>query len=174
MADAKPISPENLDRARAILAELRAGHPAQADGTARDDLPTWQREQVAIWALNLESCLAQYMAGTLALVDQLRGALAESCDAFVECTGPYAQSLAGGDLLRWRGLANPLLALPESFGCPDGGTCHHECMAQAITEGQAALCWRTVFAGPLSAAGYPDDEWPETGGMPPVLKSDDG
>jgi len=110
MADPKPISPENLDRARAILADLQAGHPAMQGVTSRDDLPAWQREQVAIWILNLESCLAQYMAGTLALVDQLRGALAEACDAFMQYTGPYAQELAGPDLRRWRGLANPLAA----------------------------------------------------------------
>ena len=42
--------------------------------------------------------------------DELRAALAEACDAFVECTGGYAQQLAARDLDRWRGLANPLLA----------------------------------------------------------------
>lgn len=49
---------------------------------------------------------------TLALT-AARKALAEACDAFVECTGPYALELAGPDLLRWRALANPLFEAPE-------------------------------------------------------------
>lgn len=36
--------------------------------------------------------------------------------------------------------------------CPDGGTCHHSCVER---------CWRVRNAGPLSAAGYPGDQWPE-------------
>lgn len=37
--------------------------------------------------------------------------------------------------------------------CPDGGTCHHECAASS--------CFRVKHAGPLSAAGYPGNSWPE-------------
>jgi hypothetical protein len=36
--------------------------------------------------------------------------------------------------------------------CPDDGTCHHEC-----TFG----CWRVTNCGPLSAAKFPDNKWPE-------------
>jgi hypothetical protein len=39
----------------------------------------------------------------------------------------------------------------ELRGCPDGGACHHAC---------PAVCWRVANCGPLSAAHYPDDEWP--------------
>lgn len=38
------------------------------------------------------------------------------------------------------------------MNCPDGGTCHHSCVER---------CWRVRNAGPLSAAGYPGDQWPE-------------
>lgn len=34
--------------------------------------------------------------------------------------------------------------------CPDGGTCHHKCLA---------ACFRVLNAGPLSGV-YPNDEWP--------------
>lgn len=37
-------------------------------------------------------------------------------------------------------------------GCPDGGKCHHRC---------AVGCWRVENCGPLSAAQFPDDAWPE-------------
>jgi hypothetical protein len=37
-------------------------------------------------------------------------------------------------------------------GCPDGGTCHHEC-------GRGG-CFRIDWAGPLSGV-YPGDVWPE-------------
>jgi len=36
-------------------------------------------------------------------------------------------------------------------GCPDGGTCHHEC---------EAACWRVSTCGPLSGV-FPGDRWPE-------------
>ena len=35
-------------------------------------------------------------------------------------------------------------------GCPDGGTCHHECRA---------ACWRVQACGPLSGV-YEGNEWP--------------
>jgi hypothetical protein len=38
----------------------------------------------------------------------------------------------------------------EPVGCPDGGTCHHEC---------ATACWRVRWVGPLSGV-YPGDRWP--------------
>ena len=38
-----------------------------------------------------------------------------------------------------------------SDGCPDGGTCHHEC------EGG---CFRVQFCEPLSDV-FPNDEWPD-------------
>jgi hypothetical protein len=41
----------------------------------------------------------------------------------------------------------------DTQGCPDGGTCHHECAASS--------CFRVKYAGPLSAADYPNNEWPE-------------
>lgn len=36
--------------------------------------------------------------------------------------------------------------------CPDGGRCHHLC---------AEACFRVLCCGPLSAAKYPGDTWPE-------------
>jgi hypothetical protein len=38
--------------------------------------------------------------------------------------------------------------------CPDDGVCHHQCSV-------ALRCWRVENAGPLSAANFPDNEWPE-------------
>lgn len=37
-------------------------------------------------------------------------------------------------------------------GCPDGGTCHHECE-------WATGCWRVRNAAPLAGV-FPGDEWP--------------
>ena len=49
--------------------------------------------------------------------------------------------------------AEQVAAVPQAqSGCPDGGTCHHQC---------ARTCWRVWNCGPLSAAGFPDDRWPE-------------
>lgn len=53
-----------------------------------------------------------------------------------------------------------LEAAPERPTCPDGGTCHHEC-EQGRTRSGVVPCWRVREAGPLSAAGYPGDRWPE-------------
>lgn len=36
--------------------------------------------------------------------------------------------------------------------CPDTGACHHRC-----TTG----CWRVLHCGPLSAAKFPDNRWPD-------------
>jgi hypothetical protein len=49
----------------------------------------------------------------------------------------------------------------DAYGCPDGGTCHHDCLAESV-----AVCWRTLNAAPLSAWS---DRWPREGGMAPVL-----
>jgi hypothetical protein len=40
--------------------------------------------------------------------------------------------------------------------CPDGGTCHHGC---AERDGR---CFRVQTCEPLSIAGFPGDEWPES------------
>lgn len=40
----------------------------------------------------------------------------------------------------------------DSKRCPDSGTCHHRCVGG---------CFRVENAGPLSIAGYKNDEWPE-------------
>jgi hypothetical protein len=37
-------------------------------------------------------------------------------------------------------------------GCPDGGTCHHYCLASS--------CFRVQAASPLSIAGFEGDRWP--------------
>lgn len=37
--------------------------------------------------------------------------------------------------------------------CPDDGKCHHDC-------GGAGPCWRVSHCEPLSAAGFPNNEWP--------------
>jgi hypothetical protein len=39
-------------------------------------------------------------------------------------------------------------------GCPDDGRCHHNC-------GTDTVCFRVACCGPLSAAQYPGDTWPE-------------
>src|SRR4030095_17221873 len=53
-------------------------------------------------------------------------------------------------------------AIPtDAYGCPDGGTCHHDCLAEPV-----AVCWRTLNAAPLSAWCA---RWPRKGGMAPVL-----
>lgn len=44
------------------------------------------------------------------------------------------------------------LPVADDLQCPDGGRCHHGC---SLDE-----CWRVESAGPLSAAGFQDDEWP--------------
>jgi hypothetical protein len=44
----------------------------------------------------------------------------------------------------------------EKGRCPDDGTCHHGCH-----ENYGGACWRVFNAGPLSAAHFPNDEWPE-------------
>ena len=38
-------------------------------------------------------------------------------------------------------------------GCPDDGTCHHDCPT-------GDECWRVRFAGPLSGV-FPGDVWPD-------------
>lgn len=37
-------------------------------------------------------------------------------------------------------------------GCPDSGTCHHDC---------GDSCFRVVCCAPLGIARYPGDRWPE-------------
>jgi hypothetical protein len=37
--------------------------------------------------------------------------------------------------------------------CPDDGRCHHSCLTQGP-------CFRELACGSLSAAGYPQDQWP--------------
>jgi hypothetical protein len=39
---------------------------------------------------------------------------------------------------------------PRRSGCPDGGACHHQCLAR---------CFRVQYCGPLSGI-YPNDLWP--------------
>lgn len=41
---------------------------------------------------------------------------------------------------------------PRAAGCPDGGSCHHDC--------SAGTCYRVAWCGPLSGR-YPGDRWPE-------------
>lgn len=58
----------------------------------------------------------------------------------------------GGCDVRWPGgrcfeQTDQLLPAP---GCPDGGTCHHNCQDK---------CFRVQCCGPLSGV-YADDEWP--------------
>jgi hypothetical protein len=48
----------------------------------------------------------------------------------------------------------PTTTTPE-YGCPDSGTCHHNCR-----DDMDGLCWRTLFAAPLSGVYPPDDYWP--------------
>lgn len=59
---------ETIARARELAAELAAGHPAYQE-TPRDELLPWQREQAALWALNLTSVLAGYVPALLAELD---------------------------------------------------------------------------------------------------------
>lgn len=40
------------------------------------------------------------------------------------------------------------------LGCPDGGTCHHECQERGESK-----CWRVGTCGPLTIAGW-GDTWP--------------
>ena len=42
----------------------------------------------------------------------------------------------------------------SATNCPDGGRCHHQCP-------YIKACFRVAFCGPLSAAGYPGDTWPD-------------
>lgn len=46
----------------------------------------------------------------------------------------------------------PHLPAPQE-GCPDGGTCHHDC-------GVLGYCWRVLNCAPLSGV-YDDDKWPK-------------
>lgn len=57
--------------AHRILEELKAGHPSFG-ATDPDELLPWQREISALWALNLESCLARSVGPLLAEIDRLR------------------------------------------------------------------------------------------------------
>ena len=63
-----PISDEALARAKAIVAELQAGHPSYGDRDY-DALLGWEREVVSIWTLNLQSCLALYVPGLIARLE---------------------------------------------------------------------------------------------------------
>jgi len=45
----------------------------------------------------------------------------------------------------------------RAMTCPDGGTCHHECVA--YSEGGDG-CFRVARCGPLTGV-YPDDRWPD-------------
>lgn len=40
-------------------------------------------------------------------------------------------------------------------GCPDGGTCHHQCASGSLTD-----CFRVSACAPLSGV-YVNDRWPE-------------
>lgn len=55
----------------------------------------------------------------------------------------------------------PMPALPPSSpdACPDGGTCHHACPTQDARHG--VPCFRVLTCGPLSAARFPGDRWPD-------------
>jgi hypothetical protein len=82
-----------------------------ADGYPEDVFPTppeGQRCTDAGAAYVLRRVAVPWFTAAADSIEALRSALAEACDAFVECTGGYAQELAGPDLLRWRALANPL------------------------------------------------------------------
>lgn len=62
---------------------------------------------------------------------------AGDCICIVRCDSPSCTSV---------------VPAPNKPGCPDGGTCRHECAT-------AKRCFRVRFCGPLSGV-YPGDRWP--------------
>ena len=73
--------------------------------------------------------------------------------------GGYSRSLHGGTVeyrcscghVGWTKHAD-ILRYP--IGCPDGGTCHHQCNDEFKT-----WCWRVAACEPLSGV-FPNDAWP--------------
>jgi hypothetical protein len=46
--------------------------------------------------------------------------------------------------------------------CPDGGTCHHECVSGSLVD-----CFRVAYCAPLSGV-YADDRWPASAEVTPT------